>query len=134
MMGCSANPASLTAAFFLFFLALPLINTSAEVLIRRGIPNSLQGRVWGMIGLLSRAGYILAYLSAGVLADRYFNPLLDDGGALAPSVGRLIGSGPGRGMGLMLILSGIGIVIVAFIGGRRGRSAAGGGTGRRIAS
>lgn len=33
------------AGIFLFFLALPFMNTSADVLIRKNIPNELQGRV-----------------------------------------------------------------------------------------
>jgi DHA3 family macrolide efflux protein-like MFS transporter len=118
-MGSTTSPVLLTVAFFLFFLCLPLINTSAEVLIRKGIPNELQGRAWGIIGLLSQIGYLAAYSVAGVLADRVFNPMLERGGVLALSVGRIIGNGPGRGTGLMLIVSGFGIVLTALLWGKR---------------
>lgn len=107
LLGATASIPFITGAFFLFFCALPLINTSAEVLIRTAVPNEKQGRAWGIIGLLSQLGYLAAYGLSGFLADRVFNPLLEEGGALAPAVGALIGTGPGRGIGLMFILSGL---------------------------
>ncbi len=107
LLGTTTHLVPLTVAFFLFFAALPLVNTGAEVLIRTGIANEQQGRAWGIIGILSQAGYLGAYLSAGVLADRVFEPLFAESAALAASVGRVIGTGPGRGMGFILCLSGI---------------------------
>lgn len=50
-----------------------------------------------MIGLLSQLGFVAAYMLAGVLADYVFTPLLVSGGVLADSVGRIIGTGSGRG-------------------------------------
>lgn len=104
------------AGIFLFFLALPFMNTSADVLIRKNIPNELQGRVWGIISLLSQTGTVLAYALSGVLADFVFEPLLSDNGVLSDSIGALIGTG--RGIGFMLILSGICIIPAAFAIGR----------------
>lgn len=106
------------AGVFLFFLALPFMNTSADVLIRKNIPNELQGRVWGIISLLSQTGTVLAYALSGVLADYVFEPLLSDNGVLSDSIGALIGTGTGRGIGFMLILSGICIIPAAFAIGR----------------
>lgn len=106
------------AGVFLFFLVLPFMNTSADVLIRKNIPNEIQGRVWGIISLLSQTGTVLAYALSGVLADYVFEPLLSDNGILADSIGVLIGTGTGRGIGFMLVLSGICIIPAAFAIGR----------------
>lgn len=106
------------AGIFLFFLALPFINTSADVLVRSNVASQMQGRVWGIISLLSQAGTALAYALSGVLADHIFEPMLVENGALAGSIGRLIGTGQGRGIGFMLILSGIGMLPAAFAIGR----------------
>lgn len=46
----------------------------------------------------------LAYLVAGPLADYIFEPLLTPDGLLADSVGRIIGVGAGRGIGLLFIV------------------------------
>lgn len=73
--------------------SLPFVNMSADVLVRNNIPKEKQGRVWGIIGILSQLGFIVSYSLAGFLADRVFNPLLVEGGALASTVGSYIGVG-----------------------------------------
>jgi len=118
MFGFTTSVFIITLSGFLFFASLPFINTSADVLIRANIPNDKQGRAWGMIGILSQFGYVAAYAISGVLADQVFNPLLRENGALASSVGRIIGVGDGRGIGLMLIISGLMLVISAIIMGK----------------
>jgi hypothetical protein len=60
----------------------------------------------------------LAYLLAGPLADRLFEPLMAEGGALSATfLGSWLGVGPGRGIGLMFVLSWIflwGVSLLAF--------------------
>jgi MFS family permease len=118
LFGATANVRFIAVCGFLFFAALPFINTSADVLTRANIPDEKQGRAWGLIGVLSQMGYIAAYALSGVLADRVFNPLLAEGGALAATVGRVIGVGEGRGIGLLLIVSGVLLVISALFMGK----------------
>ncbi|QQO07982.1 MFS transporter [Breznakiella homolactica] len=108
-MGLRPELPLITGAGFLFFACLPFINTSAEVMIRKNIPNEKQGRAWGLIGVISQLGYLIAYAAAGFLADRIFNPLLVPGGLLAPTAGRIIGTGPGRGIGLIFIIAGLAV-------------------------
>ncbi|MBI9031696.1 MFS transporter [bacterium] len=107
LLGISTSLIFITVVFFLFFCTLPFINTGAEVIIRRSIVTEGQGRVWGIIGFLSQLGYLLAYLLSGWLAEKVFNPFMNAGGKLATSLRILLGQGPGRGMGLMLILAGL---------------------------
>ncbi|WP_241781922.1 hypothetical protein [Paenibacillus sp. DMB5] len=52
---------------------------------------------------------------SGVLADHVFTPLLSDGGLLAGSVGRITGTGSGRGIGLLIILAGLLLSAAAVI-------------------
>lgn len=118
LIGVSTNIIFTGTAVFLFFLSLPFMNTCADVLVRSSIPNELQGRVWGMISLLTQAGTGIAYVSCGVLADYLFEPMLLENGILSDSVGRVIGTGAGRGIGFLLILSGMGLAIAASTIGR----------------
>lgn len=121
LAGVSTNLLFTGTAIFLFFLSLPFMNTCADVLVRVSIPNELQGRAWGMISLLTQAGTVIAYASCGVLSDYLFEPMLSENGILAGSIGRLIGTGVGRGIGFLLILSGIGMVTaVSTIGRSKG--------------
>lgn len=115
LVGLTTNLYFIAAAGLLFFAALPFINTCADVLIRKNIAAEAQGRAWGIIGILSQLGYVTAYAVAGVLADHVFNPLLRSGGSLASSVGKVLGTGEGRGIGLLFIVCGLLVVIVAVI-------------------
>jgi len=103
---------------FLFFSALPFVNASLEVLIRKNINNKSQGRVWSFISIISQTGYILAFGSAGFLADNLFNPLFYPDGALVQTIGQIIGTGQGRGIGFIFILSGLLVSSLALIIGR----------------
>lgn len=118
LAGISTNIMITGIGIFLFFLMLPFMNTCADVLVRVSIPNELQGRVWGMISLLTQIGTVVAYMICGILADYVFEPMFLDGGLLADSLGRLIGTGKGRGIGFLLILSGLGMIMVALTIGR----------------
>ena len=114
LFGSSISIIFLGITAFLFFASLPFANTSLEVLIRKNIPNEVQGRVWSLIGLVTQFGYIISYICAGVLADYVFNPLLNKDGLLANSIGKLIGTGNGRGIGLLFIITGMIIIILAI--------------------
>ncbi|GAA1848854.1 MFS transporter [Myceligenerans crystallogenes] len=114
-MGTTPNVWAIGVFTFLFFATLPVLNTSVEVLVRAAIPNETQGRVFGLMGLLSQLGYIVAYGISGLLADHVFNPLLTADGALAETAGQWVGVGASRGIGLMFILVGLMLVAIAVV-------------------
>lgn len=115
LIGLTAEVHWITVAGFLFFFALPFINTSADVLIRTNIPHEAQGRAWGFVGILSQLGYAAAYALSGVLADEVFNPFLTENGLLASTIGQWIGTGQCRGIGLLFILSGALMMAMAAV-------------------
>lgn len=117
LTGTTTSVGLIVVFCILFFTALPFINTCADVLIRISIPNDVQGRAWGMISILTQIGFVLAYAVCGILADYVFGPMLMQDGILAGSIGRIIGTGEGRGIGLILIIAGIVMVTFAFIFG-----------------
>ncbi|MEW4426875.1 MFS transporter [Paenibacillus illinoisensis] len=118
LLGISANIYFIMIAGFLFLSSLPFVNMSADVLVRKNIANEKQGRVWGIIGILSQLGFIFAYSLAGFLADHVFNPLMQEGGVLASSVGQIIGTGPGRGIALLFIVAGLFVILLAIVTSR----------------
>ena len=107
LFGAKENMLWITIAGFLFFATLPFANASLDYLIRINIDNKVQGRAWSLIGLISQLGYVAAYALSGILADYVFTPLLVEGGLLADSIGRWIGVGSGRGIGLLLMITGL---------------------------
>lgn len=105
---------------FAVFACLALCNAGAETLVRLSIDKDRQARVWGTIGLVTQLGYLLAYLSAGPLADRVLQPFLDSHSPLAHSLGTVMGTGTGRGAALLVALAGlITIALAALIHTRR---------------
>ena len=114
-LGAIPNVLAIGALAFGFFLVLPPMNTAVEVLVRTAIPNDTQGKIWGLMGLISQLGYIVAYAISGYLADSVFNPWLRPGGALADSLGRFIGVGESRGIGFLFMLVGILLLGVAAL-------------------
>lgn len=118
LFGLRENLILICISGFLFFSMLPFANTSLDVLIRTNIENSVQGRAWGLIGIISQFGYIAAYGLSGLLADYIFTPLLLEGGVLVPALGRITGYGPGRGSGLLIITAGLLLSVSSLLVGR----------------
>jgi DHA3 family macrolide efflux protein-like MFS transporter len=114
LLGVTTNVWIIGIMGFLFFMTLPFLNTTTDVLVRCNVPNENQGKVWGMISILSQIGYIIAYAISGFLADYVFNPLLKEGGVLAGTLGRIFGVGPTRGIGLLFAVSGIFLIVLGI--------------------
>lgn len=115
MTGVNENLAIIGISTFLFFSTLPFMNSCADVLVRVSVPNELQGRVWGLISLITQMGTVIAYIISGVMADYVFEPMFNKNGLLVKNIGMIIGTGKGRGIGFMLILSGMGMLIMAIV-------------------
>ena len=99
-------------AAFLYFFSLPIIRVSCRVIFQKKVALELQGRVFALNGAFAAASMPLAYVIAGPLADRVFEPLMQVDGFLASSIGKVIGVGEGRGISLMFILLGLSFIIL----------------------
>ena len=102
-------------AAFLFFLGIPFINSCAQVIFQKKVAPDVQGRVFSLNSAICGSCLPLAYLVAGPLADRIFEPLMTVNGLLAGTIGQLIGTGPGRGIGLMFIVLGTLTMLMTII-------------------
>jgi MFS family permease len=96
----------IVAAILLVTVTAPLIFGSSQALWQAKVPAHLQGRVFAFRDMVVRSALPLAYVVAGPLADRVFEPLMSENGALAASVGQLLGVGRGRGVALMFVIFG----------------------------
>src|SRR5574339_481188 len=55
-------------------------------------------------------------LIAGYFGDRIFEPAMGTGGFLATTFGWLVGTGPGSGFGLLILLCGVGGTLIGLAG------------------
>jgi len=100
----------------LLMLGTPVVNATSQVIWQLKVAPEMQGRVFALRRMVSQAMFPLGLVLAGPLADRVFEPLLAARGGLAGSVGRVIGTGSGRGIALMFILAGVGTILMAAVG------------------
>jgi DHA3 family macrolide efflux protein-like MFS transporter len=105
-----------TAGALGLMAVVPIVNGTSQALWQSKVPLDLQGRVFSTRRMIAQIATPIAFVSAGPLADRVFEPLLTDGGVLVDTVGRIIGTGPGRGSGLLVTLTGLAVVALAGTG------------------
>jgi hypothetical protein len=114
--GVRTNPWIIGVSSFFFLFFVPIANSSSQAIWQVKVAADVQGRVFATRRMLASIASPLAYILAGPLADGVFEPLLVEGGALTGSIGKVIGVGPGRGIGLMFILIGILISLATVVG------------------
>ena len=104
----------ITVAGFSYFALLPIIQGSDQALWQTKVAQDAQGRVFAMQNVIVTSISPVALLLAGPLADGIFEPVLSEGGLLSGSVGQIVGVGPGRGIGLFIVLLGLLSAIVSL--------------------
>jgi len=121
MAGTWRPSVALIAGGAFAFLALnPLILSCSQSLWQSKVAAGVQGRVHALRLAAASLSLGSAFLTAGLLADHVFEPWLAAGGALAPTLGRFIGVGPGRGIASIFVLMGfLMILTVTFARGYR---------------
>jgi amino acid adenylation domain-containing protein len=94
---------------------LTLLNGIYATIVQVKVPQRFHGRVFAMNTIIAWATVPFGWGLVAPNAAGLLDPLLAKGGALAPTVGTLIGTGPGRGIGFMYVVFGLAIVAVALI-------------------
>lgn len=116
LCGVWASVPLIAASAFILMAVVPVANASSQVLWHLKVPPAVQGRVFAIRRMISQGISPIAILAAGPLADKVFEPLLAPDGALASSVGAVLGTGTGRGVGFMFVLAGLATVGLAVLG------------------
>jgi MFS family permease len=116
LMGLSPSFWPVAVGAFGAHVTIAIVYGSNQAIWQTKVAPNVQGRVFATQETVARAAAPLAYLLAGPLADRVFDPLLAPAGPLAGSVGQFVGIGPGRGIGLIFVLMGIVLMVVTLIG------------------
>lgn len=103
LVGLKPSLVLVGAGVLLWYVGLPIMNGSSTAIWQTKVPPDVQGRVFAMRRMIAQFTTPIGDFAAGPLADKVFLPLLMPGGALAGSVGQVVGVGPGRGIGLMFL-------------------------------
>ncbi len=102
-------------AGFVTSLVSPLVNTSNQAIWQAKVAPDVQGRVFSARRLIAWFTNPISPIIAGTLADFVFEPAMRGNTAMAATFGPLVGTGPGAGMGLLVVLCGLLSLLVPVI-------------------
>ncbi|MBS1714285.1 MAG: MFS transporter [Armatimonadetes bacterium] len=100
---------------FLMMATVPLMNGPSQAIWQTKVPHELQGRVFSVRRMIAQATVPVAMIISGPLVDQVVGPAMMPGGALAPALGGFLGTGPGRGAGLVFVTMGVLTVMASLI-------------------
>ena len=115
LIGVRPQVLIIAPAIFALYFAIPLVNSCSQALWQCKTALEVQGRVFSLRRMIATSMAPVSFLLAGRLSDYLFEPLLKSGGLLSDSVGRMLGVGPGRGIGLIFVLSGMIAIIIQMV-------------------
>jgi hypothetical protein len=115
LIGLRASVGFIIVSGFLSTLCVPILSSSNQVIWQKKVAPDVQGRVFAIRRTIVLATPLLTYVVAGSLTDRIFEPMMAVNGPLAGSIGQIIGTGAGRGIGLLFVCMGLLLVLITAI-------------------
>jgi hypothetical protein len=106
MAGLRPSTPLIASAQFVILFFIPISAALSQAVWQIKVAPDIQGRVFATRGMIAWSIIPIANLMAGPLADKIFEPLMAEGGALQGTfISAMIGVGPGRGIALIFIVS-----------------------------
>jgi MFS family permease len=116
-LGVGRGLVAWSAALFFVESITPLVNTSNQSIWQAKVAPDLQGRVFSSRRLIAWFSNPISPIIGGLLADFVLEPaMMNPDSPMAQTFGWLVGTGPGAGMGLELVLCGLGAASVGLAG------------------
>ncbi|CAG6399283.1 amino acid adenylation domain-containing protein [Streptomyces cocklensis] len=113
----------IAAGSFGMSLALVLLNGVYTTIVQVKVPQRFHGRVFAVNTVIAWSTLPIGWAVLGPIGSHMLQPLMEPGGALSGSFGRVLGVGPGRGIALLYLLLAIAIAAVALTAMRLPRTA-----------
>lgn len=113
--GWRPNAVLVAIAAFLFMFGSTVINGCSAVLWQSKVAPEVQGRVFAIRRAVALSSMPVAYVIGGLLVD-FLEPGLQEDGALAATLGAVVGTGPGRGAALTFVALGIFVLLMVGLG------------------
>jgi DHA3 family macrolide efflux protein-like MFS transporter len=115
LMGLGNSIPIWVVAAVLGAVVAPLINGSNQAIWQAKVAPDVQGRVFATRRLIAWMSTPITPIIAGVMSDRVLEPGMRTGGSLVPVFSGLVGTGPGAGLALLLIFSGLATAAIAIL-------------------
>lgn len=109
-----SEPVVLGFFVFLVLFGSPLVAGCNQAIWQRKVAFDLQGKVFGVRQMVATSSVPLAYLVAGPLADKVFEPFMASNHSLVSMVENITGAGPGAGIRLIFLMMGLGMLLMVL--------------------
>jgi DHA3 family macrolide efflux protein-like MFS transporter len=108
MVGLRPSTLLIGSAQFVILFFIPISAALSQAVWQTKVAPDIQGRVFAIRAMIAYLIIPLANLVAGPLADKVFEPLMQEGGALSSTfIAGVVGVGAGRGIALIFIVSAV---------------------------
>ena len=111
--GIKPSLATITLGLTLSFFTLPIILSVNSTIWQKSVNANVQGRVISLFYTITGLGFAFGNISASPLIDQFLEPMLLDNGLLASTIGILIETGEGRGIGFLMVIEGLILFIIS---------------------
>jgi DHA3 family macrolide efflux protein-like MFS transporter len=116
LLGIAQNQWLWMAGILISGIPFSVVNGSNQAIWQAKVAPDVQGRVFGVRRLIAWFVSPISRLIAGPLADNVMEPAMQVNGSLAPIFGDIVGTGPGAGIGLTFLITGLLAGIAAMSG------------------
>ncbi|MER7335009.1 MULTISPECIES: amino acid adenylation domain-containing protein [unclassified Micromonospora] len=116
LIGLDASVAMICVGAFWLAMAMTTAQSIYATIVQVKVPQRFHGRVFSLNQTISWSTLPIGFALLAPGASALFEPMLAPGGSLAGSVGAVIGTGPGRGIGFAYVCFGAALVLITLGG------------------
>jgi amino acid adenylation domain-containing protein len=116
LIGLDASVAMICVGAFWLAMAMTTAQSIYATIVQVKVPQRFHGRVFSLNQTISWSTLPIGFALIAPGATALFEPMLAPGGALAGSVGAVIGTGAGRGIGFAYVCFGAALVLITLGG------------------
>ncbi|WP_410812627.1 amino acid adenylation domain-containing protein [Micromonospora sp. 067-2] len=116
LVGLDASVAMICVGAFWLAMSMTTAQSIYATIVQVKVPQRFHGRVFSLNQTITWSTLPIGFALLAPGATALFEPLLAPGGALAGSVGAVIGTGPGRGIGFAYVCFGAALILITLVG------------------
>ncbi|TDC38948.1 amino acid adenylation domain-containing protein [Micromonospora sp. 15K316] len=116
LIGLDASVAMICVGVFWLAMAMTTAQSIYATIVQVKVPQRFHGRVFSLNQTISWSTLPIGFALLAPAATGLFEPMFAPGGALADSVGAVIGTGPGRGTAFAYVCFGAALVLITLGG------------------
>jgi len=107
LMGIGRNIYVWSLAGLAASIPIPFIMAGQKIIMYKTVPKEIQGRIFAVRNAIQYSSIPVGILLGGYLADYVFEPFMESQNTASMILQKIVGSGPGSGMAVMFLCTGV---------------------------